>query len=134
MILDQRGKAIKDQNRTAEIAQSIALTLTEKTLTKIEIQPISKRLKHFKTPTRVNFIKTNGKRGSLLEIVSTDRSGLLAIISRIFRDKNINIHSAKITTFGEKIEDVFTISNSNNQALTVEEQAELSNTLCEELS
>lgn len=134
VILDQRGKAIKDQNRTAEIAQSIALTLTEKTLTKIEIQPISKRLKHFKTPTRVNFIKTNGKRGSLLEIVSTDRSGLLAIISRIFRDKNINIHSAKITTFGEKIEDVFTISNSNNQALTVEEQAELSNTLCEELS
>ena len=139
VVLDQRGKAIKDIERTAEIAHSITKTLTEKTLTEktltqIKIQPISKRLKHFKTPTRVSFIKINGKRGSLLEIVSADRPGLLAIISQIFRDKNINIHSAKITTFGEKIEDVFTISNSNNQALTVEEQAELSNTLCEELS
>ena len=139
VVLDQRGKAIKDINRTAEIADSITKTLTEKkltekTLTTIKIQPISKRLKHFKTPTRVSFIKTNAKRGSLLEIVSADRPGLLAIISQIFRDKHINIHSAKITTFGEKIEDVFTISNSNNQALTVEEQAELSDTLCEELS
>ena len=139
VVLDQRGKAIKDISRTAEIADSITKTLsekklTEKTLTKIKIQPISKRLKHFKKPTRVSFIKTNAKRGSLLEIVSTDRPGLLAMISQIFRDKHINIHSAKITTFGEKIEDVFTISNSNNQALTVEEQAELSDTLCEELS
>ena len=134
VVLDQRGKAIKDHSRTAEIAESITKTLTEKTLTKIKIQPISKRLKHFKTPTRVSFIKINGKRGSLLEIVSTDRPGLLAIISRIFRDKHINIHSAKITTFGEKIEDVFTISNSDNQALTAEEQAGLSDTLCGELS
>ena len=139
VVLDQRGKAIKDIERTAEIAHSITKTLTEKTLTEktltqIKIQPISKRLKHFKTPTRVSFIKINGKRGSLLEIVSADRPGLLAIISQIFRDKNINIHSAKITTFGEKIEDVFTISNSNNQALTTDEQAELSKTLFEELS
>jgi len=139
VVLDQRGKAIKDIERTAEIAHSITKTLTEKTLTEktltqIKIQPISKRLKHFKTPTRVSFIKINGKRGSLLEIVSADRPGLLAIISQIFRDKNINIHSAKITTFGEKIEDVFTISNSNNQALTADEQAELSKTLFEELS
>ena len=139
VVLDQRGKAIKDIERTAEIAHSITKTLTEKTLTEktltqIKIQPISKRLKHFKTPTRVSFIKINGKRGSLLEIVSADRPGLLAIISQIFRDKNINIHSAKITTFGEKIEDVFTISNSNDQALTADEQAELSKTLFEELS
>ncbi len=134
VVLDQRGRAIKDQKRTAEIADSISKTLTEKTLTNITTQPISKRLKHFKTPTRVSFIKTNDKRGLLLEIVSTDRPGLLAMISRIFRDNHINIHSAKITTFGDKIEDVFTISNSNNQALTAQEQIDLTNTLCEELS
>jgi len=134
VVLDQRGKAINDPNRAAEIAHSITNTLINPTISEIKSQPVSKRFKHFNTKPRISFIKTNNKRGSLLEVVSADRPGLLAIISRIFRDSHINIHSAKITTFGEKAEDVFTISNSYNQTLTEQEQIDLTTKLCDELS
>lgn len=134
VVLDHRGKAIDDQSRTNDIAQAITDTLTSETFNDIKIQPMSQRLKNFTTPTSVSFIKTNNKRGSLLEVATSDRPGLLAIISRIFRDNQIRIHSAKITTFGEKAEDVFTISNSDSQSLTEEEQNSLTNILCDELS
>ena len=134
VVLDQRGKAIDDKGRTSEIANALTNTLTKQNFNDIEMPPLSKRLKHFAIPTRVSFIKTNNKRGSLLEILTTDIPGLLAIIARIFRDNQINIHSAKITTFGEKAEDVFTISNIDNQALTEQEKADLTTKLCEELN
>ncbi|MCJ8322169.1 MAG: [protein-PII] uridylyltransferase [Colwellia sp.] len=134
VVLDQRGKAIDDQSRTKDIAQAITTTLTNQTFSDTKIQPISQRLKNFTTPTSVSFIKTNNKRGSLLEITTRDRPALLALISRIFRDNQIQIHSAKITTFGEKAEDVFTISNKQNQTLTAQEQVDLTTILCEELS
>ncbi len=134
VVLDQKGKAIDDQNRASEIAQAITNALTNQNFDDVKMKPVSKRLKHFKTPTRISFIKTNNKRGSLLEIVSVDQPGLLAIISRIFRDNHINIHSAKITTFGEKAEDVFTISNNHNQTLTEQEETDLTTKLCDELS
>jgi len=134
VVLDHRGKAIDDQSRTRDIAQAITSTLINQAFTDIKIQPISQRLKNFTTPTSVSFIKTNNKRGSLLEIATRDRPALLAMISRIFRDNQIHIHSAKITTFGEKAEDVFTISNSQNQTLTEQEQTDLTTILCDELS
>ena len=44
----------------------------------------------------------------------------------------IHIHSAKITTFGEKVEDVFTVSNAENLALNDDEQQKLTAILCED--
>jgi [protein-PII] uridylyltransferase len=60
-----------------------------------------------------------------LEIVSIDRPGLLSCIGQVFQDLKINIHSAKITTFGERVEDVFTISTLDNIALDQEQQQTL---------
>ena len=60
----------------------------------------------------------------MLEIVALDHPGLLANIAAVFQKCKLQIHSAKITTFGEKAEDVFTVSNADNEALTkAQEQA-----------
>ena len=66
----------------------------------------------------------------MLEIVALDHPGLLANIAAIFQKCNIQIHSAKITTFGEKAEDVFTVSNNDNKALTKEQKMTLETMLC----
>ncbi len=42
----------------------------------------------------------------------------------------MQIHSAKITTFGEKVEDVFTVSNKDNEALTKTQERALEVMLC----
>ena len=70
----------------------------------------------------------------MLEILTLDTPGLLASIAEVFQKCEVQIHSAKITTFGEKAEDVFTLSNKYNQALTLEEQEALTVMLCDKTS
>ena len=54
----------------------------------------------------------------MIELIALDRPGILSNIAQVFQQQQISIHSAKITTFGEKVDDVFTISTSDNNALT----------------
>jgi [protein-PII] uridylyltransferase len=83
-------------------------------------------------PTHVSFIESTTKNRTMLEIVALDHPGLLANIATIFQKCKVQIHSAKITTFGEKAEDVFTVSNIDNQALTNEQKGALEAMLCAE--
>ena len=69
----------------------------------------------------------------MIEIIALDRAGLLGNIAQVFQQLHINIHSAKITTFGEKADDVFTISTNENMALTEEEKQQLSDKLTQEI-
>ena len=43
----------------------------------------------------------------ILSITSTDTPGLLYKVANILASHKISIHSAKISTLGEKVEDVF---------------------------
>jgi [protein-PII] uridylyltransferase len=130
VVLDQKNKAISDSYRALDIAQAITDSLMkEQPVLKSKAAPTY--IKKFKVPTKVSFIETKTEKNTLLEIIALDHPGLLANIAHIFQQYKINIHSAKITTFGEKAEDVFTISNADNRALTPEQQQQLSEMLCE---
>jgi len=67
--------------------------------------------------------------------VSTlDRPGLLARLGRIFESFNVEIQAAKIQTLGERVEDVFFITDDRQQALTDPQLCEeLQRTICNEL-
>lgn len=134
VVLDHNGKAIDDISRSEEITKALTIALSKESFNCIKIQPVSKRLKQFNIATRINFISSHNKNRSVLEIITLDRPGLLATIAQAFQVCNISIHTAKITTFGEKAEDIFTISNAENQALTAQEQQNLTKELCDELS
>lgn len=129
VVLDHHGKAITDSYRTEEIAHSLTERLDQKTLNTVELQPISKRFEQFSHKTQVSFIKASKANTSMIEIVAIDRPGLLASFVQVFQDFGVKIHSAKITTFGEKAEDVFTISTSNDNALSESEQQQLAERL-----
>ncbi|GAA5136579.1 [protein-PII] uridylyltransferase [Thalassotalea piscium] len=132
VILDQQGQAISDSYRALDIAQSLTSALSDPNY-KLTIPANTQRLKQFKVKTQVSFIESAAKNRTLLEIVALDSPGLLAKFAQVFIACDITIHSAKITTFGEKAEDVFTVSNKDNQALTLEQQETLSQKLCEDV-
>jgi [protein-PII] uridylyltransferase len=46
----------------------------------------------------------------VLSIVAADRAGLLYAMARVLADHDINLHSARINTLGDRAEDVFLIS------------------------
>ena len=134
IVLDSRGKALKESYQTLEIAQAITDKLTQDNYCTLPLQPARREVKHFKFPLQVSFIKLNAKSKTMIEIIALDRPGLLGNIAQVFQQLKINIHSAKITTFGEKADDVFTISNSKNMALTAEEKQRLQDKLTQEIN
>ena len=58
------------------------------------------------------------KNVSVLEVSSPDRPGLLALLGKIFVDFNIELQAAKIQTLGERVEDIFFITDENQQPIT----------------
>ena len=74
---------------------------------------ISRHLRHFPiTPEITLFPDDNGQR-YILEIVAGDRTGLLAHISRVLAAHEVEVHSARIHTLGDRAEDVFLVSGAS---------------------
>ncbi|WP_440873816.1 [protein-PII] uridylyltransferase [Thalassotalea sp. PLHSN55] len=134
VVLDQRNKPIEDSYRALEIAQSLTTTLSKEQTKEYSLKPVAKRLQQFNVKLKLSFIDNNSNKTTLIEIIALDQPGILAWFAQVFNDLNIHIHSAKITTFGEKVEDVFTVSNANNEALSESEQQHLVSMLTEDIS
>jgi [protein-PII] uridylyltransferase len=75
-----------------------------------------RRLKHFKIPVKVEFSAASSL--TRMSLLCNDRPGLLAIVADVLRAQRIRVHDARIATFGERVEDVFLISDQNNCPIT----------------
>jgi [protein-PII] uridylyltransferase len=73
---------------------------------------LSRHSRHF--PVAPNVTLAAGERGRqyLLSITTTDRIGLLYAITRVLATHDVNVHTAKINTLGERVEDVFLIDGA----------------------
>ncbi len=108
-----------------EIIQFINEQLSEAEIDPIEFRRTlnSRRMRCFETPTEISFHKVN-KHHTELAINTKDVPGLLARIGCALKSCNIRLHDAKIHTVGEKAEDVFLISDTNNKAIISEAKKE----------
>ncbi|PKG81183.1 [protein-PII] uridylyltransferase [Colwellia sp. 75C3] len=133
VVLDSRNKPLRERFYTKEMSQDLVDRLGKVNICELPEPKVARHMKKFKVPLRVNFIKIHSKNRTMIEIIALDRPGLLSNIAQVFQQAQINIHSAKITTFGEKADDVFTISSAENNELTVQEQEALALRLKEEI-
>jgi [protein-PII] uridylyltransferase len=82
---------------------------------------VSRSLKQFKLKTEV-IMRLDEKGGhSILEVIAPDRPQLLSIIANIFVDLDITLQNARITTLGERVEDVFHITDDSGNPITARE-------------
>ena len=82
--------------------------LTERTPLEVPaIGRASRHLKHFPLSPTVSLFPDDKGTHYILEIVAGDRPGLLARIAYLLANSNVNVATAKITTLGERVEDVF---------------------------
>lgn len=96
---------------------------------------VPRQLKHFAFAPQVSLHNDAQRPVTILEVVAPDRPGLLARIGRIFLDFDLSLQNAKITTLGERVVDVFFITDANNQPLSDPELcARLQETLVRQLS
>jgi len=130
VVLDAKGHPVKDSYHADDIKTSLQKYLAENNDIKIIKKPLPKKFQQFNFPTKVSFIEHNNNNVTTIEIVAIDRPGLLAEIGSVFQQSELNVHMAKITTFGEKVEDVFIVSNKDHFALSKVEQDQLESLLC----
>ena len=72
---------------------------------------LSRRSKHFPTRTMVTTVPDESGRAWILNVICTDRPGLLYSISEVLARYGINLQTARIATLGERAEDVFLIDS-----------------------
>lgn len=135
-VLDENYQPIRrDNKRYKKIVDALKqeLSLVEQYRDVVK-RRTPRQLKHFTTPTRTNLILDNSLGSSTLEVVSPDRPGLLATIGRIFMDFNIQLQNAKISTLGERVEDIFFIVDEHGKPLGDEKLCmELQREICEQI-
>jgi len=79
---------------------------------------VPRQLKHFAFPPQVTIHNDAQRPVTVLELSAPDRPGLLARIGMIFLEFDLSLQNAKIATLGERVEDVFFVTDENNQPLS----------------
>ncbi len=81
---------------------------------------VSRKLRHFPITPRVDIRPDEGGRHYVLSLSAADRPYLLFDVADVLASSNVSLHSAKIATLGERVEDTFVVSGgslSNNHTV-----------------
>ena len=71
----------------------------------------------FSTAVQVSISQDPVNNRTVLDLVTGDRPGLLLEVGNIFEEHEVALHNAKISTLGERAEDVFFITTNENKPL-----------------
>ncbi len=123
IILDDHNQAFFDNQKSQAIQQALCHHLANTGI----VPPISRKrlpraLAHFNVKTQISYSEDTPNHHTRLFLVTNDRPGLLATVSRVFLTLNIHLHNAKIATAGERVEDMFYITNHQGHPLTNDEK------------
>lgn len=137
VVLERDGTSIGDNpDRLFEIQHKLLLEIQNPHDTVLPNRRISRQQKHFKIPAEITVSNDMVNHRTVVEVVASDRPGLLADIGRCFRRLSLTLLNARISTLGEHVEDVFFLVDNNglplmNSADVEQLQTELKSTISE---
>ncbi len=119
IVLEEDGSPInsEDPDRVREIQHSLLMALVEPPQRRPNNRRVPRTLKHFNIPTRVTLSNDLVNERTVVEVITTDRPGLLALIGEVFIELGVNLQNARISTLGERVEDVFFVVDKDNRPL-----------------
>jgi [protein-PII] uridylyltransferase len=117
-VLEENGKPIRSKARQKEIIEKLKQGLRDPESIDLKVQRrIPRQLKHFSVPTRIDFYQDESNRRTIMQLVTSDRPGLLAEIGLAFARCGITLHNAKISTVGAEVADTFFITDHDGSPL-----------------
>jgi len=135
-VIDQNQKPITDKKEIHKIKSEIISALSNNDLENNSTsQFVPSRLRHFSTTPTITIKNARHLDHTSLHIHATDHSGLLANVAQAFAQLGIKVISARVSTLGEKVHDIFYITNKdNNKILDAQEQETLIALVTENIS
>lgn len=132
-VLEDDGRAIgHNPERINQIKEHLLLVLQNTaTFPDLINRRTPRQLRHFAREPQVLISNVPDIRRTLIEIKATDRPGLLAKIGRALVALDLQVHNARIATFGEKVEDSFYITDQNRNPVS---DPEVASHICKTLS
>ncbi|MCW8943156.1 MAG: [protein-PII] uridylyltransferase [Sedimenticola sp.] len=125
LVLEQDGGPVEETGRREEICDLLRESLVNpESANLIVSRRIPRRLKHFSTPTRIDFVQDYGNQRTIMKLMTDDRPGLLSEVGYAFTKCKIKLINAKIATIGAEAEDTFFITDRHNKPLSSREQFE----------
>ena len=132
IIFEHNGDRITSTLRLDSLRGAVETQLNKPGEEHTNRRKMSRQMKQLDVTTKVRFYPSQADV-TLVELEALDAPGLLANISQQFITLNFKLHQAKISTIGERAEDLFIVSNEFDQPLTQTEQVKLKKQLCEAL-
>ncbi len=118
IVLDaDSGKLIEHGYRADEIVSTIERNISARALPAAQFRRPSRKLRSFSVPTRITFSDDKSSKRTIMEVVTTDRPGVLARIAQGMRFCRVRLHNARIATFGERVEDLFFLTDMDGKPI-----------------
>ncbi|MFK7995429.1 MAG: [protein-PII] uridylyltransferase [Granulosicoccus sp.] len=132
-VLDTTQLPIEDPSRIDEIRYTLTYELgVPRDIPSLGVQPTARRLRYFSISTIVEFSRHETGL-SEVRITAADRPGILSSIARVFLNAKVNVLAARISTLGERIDDVFLVCDSERRPLDADGQKSIRSLLEDQL-
>lgn len=118
VLLDPSGTLLVDEESQQELKQRLIDSFKDPTVLKLTNKRMPRQLKHFEVKTVIDFEFNEASDQHILSLETLDQPGLLARVGQVFLQEQIEVHAARITTLGERAEDMFYISDQNDKPLS----------------
>jgi [protein-PII] uridylyltransferase len=117
-VLEEDGSPITDADRRREIEHALWGSLQRPEEAPLVVsRRATRQMRVFKTPTQITISVDERNRRSVLELTAGDRPGLLCDVGKVLWEERVDLHAAKISTVGERAEDVFYLTDRAQQPL-----------------
>jgi [protein-PII] uridylyltransferase len=127
-IMDSNAQ-ILNQVDSERLKLRLCKVLSDAIVPRPVVRKLPRRLRPFKSVPEIHFSAAQGGEKTLMDLICSDRPGLLSDISSAMVACGIRIHDAKITTMGDRVEDAFILSDNQNAPLNRETRSLLLKTL-----
>ncbi len=125
LVQDRNGGAFDRPEKLAKLAVLFENVLSGRIKPHLELNApptIESRTRIFTVPPRVLINNTASRTHTVVEVNGRDRPGLLFELTRALSQTNLQIFSAKISTYGEKVVDVFYVKDLFGHKVVHEER------------
>ena len=135
LVLDPSDHAISYRDLLSYIEYELAQLLTSAEPPAPPLHGrVSRQVKHMPISVDISIKADNNSRNHVLDVIASDRPGLLSRIARVLLGHAVHLHTAKINTLGSRAEDTFLISAKNGRRLSTATLNAIKSELVTELS